>query len=154
MSNKRYGKIAVGGTFDKFHIGHQRLLAKAFELSDEVLVGVTSDEFARSKGKIEPCNQRMSNLRSTLEKFHGHYSLSRLDDPFGPAIVNDDLEALVVSEETEPTARIINDIRKQKGMKPLDIIIISMVLAEDGKPVSSTRIRKGEIDIKGTILKE
>ena len=154
MSNKKYNKIAVGGTFDKFHIGHQRLLSKAFELSDEVLVGVTSDEFARSKGQIEPCNQRMSNLRDTLIKFTGHYSVSRLDDSCGPAIVEDDLEAIVVSEETEPTAHIINDIRKKKGMKPLDIITINMVLAEDGKPVSSTRIRKGEIDVKGTVLKE
>jgi len=151
---KKYNKIAVGGTFDKFHEGHQRLLKKAFELSDQVLIGVTSDEFARYKGKIDPCSQRMSNLKKTLKKYEGKYKVSRLDDSCGPAIQEEDIEALVVSEETEPTAHLINDIRKKKGMKPLEIITIGMVLAEDGKPISSTRIRKGEIDVTGAVLKD
>lgn len=151
---KRYNKIAVGGTFDKFHEGHQRLLSKAFELSDEVLIGVTSDEFASYKGTIEPCNKRMSNLKKTLKKFKGKYKVSRLDDSCGPAITEKDLEALVVSEETEPTAHIINNIRKKKEMRLLDIVTIRMVLAEDGKPISSTRIRKGEIDVTGHVLKD
>lgn len=154
MSDKKYKKIAVGGTFDRFHEGHLRLLSKAFQLSERVLIGVTSDEFARPKGKIEPCNERMSNLKRNLEKYVDKYLVSRLDDSCGPAIIEEDLEALVVSEETEPTALIINDIRKKKGMKPLDIITIRMVLAEDGKPISSTRIRKGEIDVKGTVLRD
>ncbi len=154
MSEKKYHKVAVGGTFDKFHEGHQSLLGKAFQISDEVLIGVTSDEFAQSKGKIEPCDIRMSNLKRTLDKFGSDYSLSRLDDSCGPAIIEDDIEALVVSEETAPMALKINEIRKKRGMKALDIITISMVLAEDGKPISSTRIRKGEIDVKGTVLKD
>ena len=154
MHDKKYQKIAVGGTFDRLHEGHQRLLGKAFELSDKVLIGVTSDEFARTKGKIEPCNQRMSNLKSKLEKYGDKYSVSRLDDSYGPAIAEEDIEALVVSEETEPTAQEINIIRKKRGMKPLDIITIGMVLAEDGKPISSTRIRKGEIDVTGHVIKD
>jgi pantetheine-phosphate adenylyltransferase len=117
-----------------------------------VLIGVTSDEFARSKGKIEPCNERMSNLKRKLENYGDKYSVSRLDDPYGPAIVDDDIQALVVSEETKPTALEINKIRKKKGMKSMDIITIGMVLAEDGKPISSTRIRKGEIDVSGVVL--
>lgn len=154
MRNKNYRKIAVGGTFDKFHEGHLKLLSKAFQLSELVLIGVTSDEFARFKGQIEPCHERMSNLVWELEKFTGNYIVSRLDDACGPTIVEEDIEALVVSEETEPTAHMINDIRKKKGMKPLDIITINMVLADDGEPISSTRIRKGEIDVTGTILRD
>jgi pantetheine-phosphate adenylyltransferase len=34
----------------------------------------------------------------------------------------------------------------------LDIIVIEWFLAADGVPISSTRIRKGEIDKKGNIL--
>lgn len=154
VEKKIYEKVAVGGTFDKFHQGHQRLLRKAFEISDKVLIGVTSDEFAQTKGTIEPCNTRMSNLRRTLEKYGDNYYLSRLDDQCGPAIIEEDIEALVVSVETEPTAHKINQIRKKRGLKLLDIITINMVLAEDGKPISSTRIRKGEIDVTGAVLKD
>lgn len=152
MGDKKYKKIAVGGTFDRFHEGHMKLLSKAFQISKLVLVGVTSDEFAQSKGQIEPCHERMSNLIWELEKFTGNYIVSRLDDSCGPTIDEEDIEALVVSEETETTALEINEIRKKRGMRPLDIITINMVLADDGKPISSTRIRKGEIDVTGTVL--
>lgn len=154
MSDKKYRKIAVGGTFDRFHEGHLKLLSKAFQLSELVLIGVTSDEFAQSKGPIEPCSERMSNLIWELEKFTGNYIVSRLDDACGQAIDEEDIEALVVSEETEPSAEMINEIREKRGMKPLDIITIDMVLADDGKPISSTRIREGEIDVAGTVLRD
>lgn len=153
MIHKKYKKVAVGGTFDKFHQGHRLLIKKAFQVGDQVLIGVTSDKFGGIKGEIEPCNVRMSNLNSLLEK-QSNYIISRLDDPYGVTIDDGTIDAIVVSPETEPTAFKINQIRGKKGMKPLDIITISMVLAEDGKPISSTRIRRGEIDKVGTIIKK
>jgi pantetheine-phosphate adenylyltransferase len=96
----------------------------------------------------------MSHLKKLLDKYDVKYYIARLDDPYGPTVYSDDIEALVVSEETEPTALKINEIRKNKGLRPMDIITIGMVLAEDGKPISSTRIRKGEIDVKGALLKD
>jgi pantetheine-phosphate adenylyltransferase len=154
MKEKRYRKVALGGTFDRFHEGHRKLIKKAFEIGQEVLIGVTSDEFAGSKGNVEPCNVRMSKLKSILNKFDGKYYIARLDEPYGPTVNADDIEAIVVSEETKPTALQINKERGRSGLKPLDIITIRMVLSEDGKPISSTRIRKGEIDVKGMLLKD
>ncbi len=133
MGDKRYRKVAVGGTFDKFHQGHRMLLEKAFQVAEQVLIGVTSDEFGGQKGEIEPCNIRMANLNALLEG-HSNYILARLEEHYGPTVEDESIEAIVVSPETEPTAREINKIRKEREMKPLDIIIIGMVLAEDGKP--------------------
>ena len=75
-----------------------------------------------------------------------------LNDPYGTTIYDTDFEAIVVSEETEPTAVEINNIRVSKGMKPLDIVVVSFVLAYDGNPISSTRIRRGEINQSGNII--
>ena len=154
MEHDHYKKVAVGGTFDKFHKGHRKLLDTAFELGSYVVIGVTSNEFGGLKGKIDPCNVRMSNLKGLLENKHPNYDIQQLNEPYGTTIDDEEIDAIVVSEETEPTAFKINRIRKERGMKPIDIITIHMVLAEDGKPISSTRIRKGEIDRAGTIIKE
>jgi pantetheine-phosphate adenylyltransferase len=153
MREKKYHKVAVGGTFDQFHQGHRILLEKAFQIGEKVIIGVTSDEFGGAKGEIEPCNIRMSNL-NTLIKGKSNYLLARLEEPYGPTVEDESIDALVVSQETEPIAQEINHIRREKGIKTLDIITINMVLAEDGKPISSTRIRKGEIDNKGTLIKD
>jgi len=151
MSTRKYRKVAVGGTFDKFHEGHRLLIETAFQIGDEILIGVTSDEFGGLKGEIEPCDVRMSNLNSLL-KNRSNYIIARLEEHYGPTVDEDSIDAIVVSSETEATAKKINQIRQEKGMKPLDIITISMVLAQDGKPISSTRIRRGEIDSRGKVI--
>jgi pantetheine-phosphate adenylyltransferase len=153
MKEKSYNKVAVGGTFDKFHYGHRRLIDIAFEIGRYVVIGVTSNEFGGVKGRIEPCNVRMSNLRKLLEKKQQNYDIQELNDSYGTTITDETIDAIVVSEETEPTAFEINKIRKQNGMEPLYIVTIGMVLADDGIPISSTRIRRGEIDKMGTIIR-
>ena len=151
MSNKRYSKVAVGGTFDKFHDGHKKLLSTAFEVGNRIEIGVTSDAFGGLKGEIDSCEERMNNLKLFF-KDKSNFRVVSLDDPFGTTIYEADFDAIVVSEETEPTAMKINEIRLSKGMNPLDIIVVSFVLAEDGNPISSTRIRRGEIDKNGLII--
>lgn len=152
MKNYKYKKVAVGGTFDKFHEGHKKLLETAFLIGESIEIGVTSNEFGGLKGDIDSCKKRMSNLNRFF-KDKDNFSVTPLNDPYGTTIFDEEFDAIVVSEETEPTANEINEIRVSKGMKPLDIIVISYVLAYDGNPISSTRIRKGEINKQGNILK-
>jgi pantetheine-phosphate adenylyltransferase len=149
----KYEIVAVGGTFDHFHKGHEKLLNKAFEIGNYIMVGVTSNEFGGQKGNIEPCSKRMSELEEFLQKFNSRYTVKRLEEPYGPTVHDPQIDAIVVSRETEPVADKINEIRQEKGIKPLKIFVIGWVLAEDGKPISSTRIRKGEIDRNGKVLK-
>jgi pantetheine-phosphate adenylyltransferase len=149
--NKRYKKVAVGGTFDKFHDGHKKLLSTAFELGDQIEIGVTSDAFGGLKGDIDSCKERMGNLKLFFDD-KSNFNVVPLEDPFGTTIFEEDFDAIVVSQETEPNAEKINDIRLSKGMNALDIVVVSFVLAEDGNPISSTRIRRGEINKNGLIL--
>ena len=48
----KFSLIAMGGTFDIIHRGHLTLLTKAFEISDKVIIGLTSDEFVQKKQKL------------------------------------------------------------------------------------------------------
>ena len=104
MSGTRYSRVATGGTFDQLHAGHKRLLEKSFELGAEVVIGLTSDEFARRQGKApgRPYGQREEELVAYIkERFPGRrYQIAKLDDFFGPGIASKDVEALVASPET------------------------------------------------------
>ena len=151
MNSKKYLKVAVGGTFDKFHDGHKKLLSTAFQIGDRVEIGVTSDTFGGLKGDIDSCEERMKNLKYFFSD-KSNFTIVPLEDPYGTTIYDGDFEAIVVSEETEPTAVEINDIRISKGMRPLDIVVVSFVLAYDGTPISSTRIRRGEINQNGNVI--
>lgn len=127
------------------------MLSTAFEIGDEIEIGVTSDAFGGLKGDIDSCKERMSNLKSFFAE-RSNFIVIPLEDPYGTTIYDADFDAIVVSEETEPTAVEINKIRISKGMKPLDIVVVSFVLAYDGNPISSTRIRSGEINQKGNFI--
>ena len=151
MNSGKYNKVAVGGTFDKFHDGHKKLLSTAFEIAESLEIGVTSDKFGGLKGDIDSCEERMNNLKLFF-KDKSNFIIVPLEDPYGTTIYDGSFDAIVVSEETEPTAVEINEIRASKGMKPLDIVVVSFVLAYDGIPISSTRIRRGEINKNGKFI--
>jgi len=150
----RYRKVAVGGTFDHFHRGHQVLLSKAFEIGERVLIGISGEKLAGRKGAVQPLEVRMSNVRDFLKArgWEERALITVIEDPVGPAADDRELEAIVVSPETEKTAREINRLREWKGLRALDVVVIPWVLAEDGRPISSERIRRGEINIEGKVL--
>ena len=147
--------MATGGTFDEIHVGHIALLAKAFEVSDHVIIGVTSDQFVRHKKLRQPFEERAASLRKTIEQEFGNasYEIAKLDSDFGPAVTTGDVGALVASAETASKGSRLNDIRVKSGLEPIEVIAVGLVKAEDGSPVSSTRIRAGEIDWRGRLLK-
>jgi len=149
----KYKTVATGGTFDHLHRGHMALLSRSFEVGEAVVIGVTSDAFARKEGKNpdQSYTERVRALEAFIRKaFPGRrYIIAKLDDYFGPGIASPDVQAIVVSRETAKRVGIANALRKKKGYPPLETDVVDFVLAEDSKPISSTRIRKGEIDTEG-----
>lgn len=79
-------KVITYGTFDLIHYGHIRLLERAKKLGDYLIVGVTSDDFDKARGKInvqQSITQRVEALLATgipdkiiLEEYEGQ----KIDD--------------------------------------------------------------------------
>ncbi len=148
-------KVCLGGTFDPIHDGHKALLRVAFEAGEAVLIGLTSDAMARAKrGGVASYAERRRNLEALLRAHDWKgFSIEEIDDRFGPAAHRDDLDAIVVSEETEGTATDLNKEREGRGLQRLQVIRVPLLPAEDGLPMSSTRVRDGEIDATGRVLR-
>ena len=152
---KSFDLVAMGGTFDIIHSGHMALLDKAFSISTKVIIGVTSDQLAVKKGK-NPENdysKRISLLKSTIEEnFPGSiYQISRLENEFGPAVLDESVKALIVSEETSDKGTLLNKLRAERNLPPVKIVVVPIVLAKDGKAISTTRIKNSEIDSHGNL---
>jgi pantetheine-phosphate adenylyltransferase len=152
--------VAVGGTFDELHKGHRALLLKAFEVGEKVLVGLSSDEFAKNLGReknhaIACYDKRLAELKEFLKRhnFLERAEIIPLHDAYGVTLSQEGLDALVVSRETEYMAQEINKKREKKSLAPLNIVVIELVPAENYVPISTTRIRRGEIDREGHLLK-
>ncbi len=151
-----FSLIATGGTFDIIHRGHLTLLSTAFSISDKVIIGLTSDELAKKKGKL-PINQyekRLENLTTVISKEfpNATFQINKLDNDFGPAVLEKEVEALIVSDETSNQGPILNQLRAEKKLPPVKIITVPMFLAKDGTRISTTRIKNSEIDTEGNLL--
>ncbi len=144
----------IGGTFDHFHIGHKAMLEKVFSIAEKVSIGITTPEMYQNKAllsQIEPFDVRQVGLKNFLEKNNW---LSRtviipISSKYGSTLTDPTIEAIVVSPETEKVAQEIQSERVQKGLSNIEIITVPFVMSDDGKLVSSERIRKGEIDRNG-----
>jgi pantetheine-phosphate adenylyltransferase len=152
----KFKLVALGGTFDILHSGHLELLRNGFSISSKVIIGLTSDELARKRGKklIHNYTQRYKTLHDAIKKHfpNGNYDISKLENDFGPAVLEKDVEALVVSEETFFQGDDLNKLRKQRNAPPVKVIVVPMVLAKDGKKISTSRIKNSEIDVDGNIV--
>ena len=118
----KFSLIAMGGTFDIIHQGHITLLSTGFEISDKVIIGLTSDE------------------------------IIQLNNDFGPAVLEKEVQALVVSDETSDQGNVLNKLRSERNLSPVEIITVPMFLAKDGVRISTTRIKNSEIDSDGNLL--
>ncbi|MFO7991188.1 MAG: pantetheine-phosphate adenylyltransferase [Thermoplasmata archaeon] len=145
-------KVILGGTFERLHLGHHEMIRTAFEHGD-VTIGLVSDEMLEEwKPHIDKgYEQRKKQLEDLLMSYE-NWAIKEIDDTYGFA-VDGDYDVLVVSYETKKRGEEINELREEKSMPPLELVVVDPVLADDLMPISSTRIREGEIDSLGNRLK-
>ncbi|EHY52100.1 hypothetical protein HRR83_003334 [Exophiala dermatitidis] len=92
---------------------------------------------------------------------------TQISDPYGPTITDENISALVISGETRAGGKAVNDKRKEKGWKELEIFEVDVLdasLAMDGhegdgqkqkkesfeSKISSTNIRKRLLEMSAT----
>lgn len=153
-----YSHIFVGGTFDRIHNGHEAILHQAFAAGDAVTIGLTSDafieKFKQSPSAVSPFEKRKKDLAAWLisQSYQNRGVIVPIDDPYEPAASMDDLDAIIVTRDNRIRGEEINKSRVQKGLRELTLIEVPMVAAADTQPISSTRIRTGEIDQAGRLV--
>lgn len=138
MERRRQNKIEL-------HSGHRYFLSMAKYYSKEALIGISSDNFVREKKddwqKIHKFKERTQSVEDFLRKIKLKHRIFELNDIFGSAVFNKDIEAILLTEETLENGIKVNKERKRRDLKELDYIVIPYFLNGDGKKISSRDFR-------------
>lgn len=128
-------KVITYGTYDLLHYGHIRLLERAKALGDYLIVGVTADDFDKTRGKInvqQSLMERIEAVRATgiadeiiIEEYEGQ----KIDD-----IRRYDVDIFTVGSDWEGKFDYLNEYCK-------------VVYLERTEGVSSSEIRATKRDI-------
>lgn len=146
--------VAVGGTFDHLHDGHQILLTvAAFLAKTTLIIGVTGHELLKNKKYVEymeSYDKRVQNVRVLLNAVKPSLipEIYEINDVCGPTAKIENIDALVVSLESLKGADFVNDTRHGLGWPKLDVYTIGVLGSSDPETfknkLSSTDYRKME----------
>lgn len=129
-------KVITYGTYDLLHYGHVRLLERAKALGDYLIVGVTSDDFDISRGKInvqQSLMERIEAVRATgladeivIEQYEGQ----KIDD-----IIKYGVDIFTVGSDWVGTFDYLNEY-------------CQVVYLDRTQGVSSTQLRSKEAEMR------
>tara|TARA_Y100001978_G_C23703415_1_gene442955 strand:+ start:15092 stop:16174 length:1083 start_codon:yes stop_codon:yes gene_type:complete len=166
MMKKSFKRGLLGGTFDRFHKGHEKLIHHALEKCYFLEIWITSDNIASLKSKnvqsfeerklflekwILNNNKYLQSTRKSDINLQNRILLQRLEDNVGPAEWRTDCDAIICTVETKSACEKINMNRKKSDLIPLNIISVNHFLTEDDKILSSSLIRKGIYNREGKL---
>lgn len=152
MRNKQV--VALGGTFDHFHAGHEHFLSFAAGLGKKLLIGVTDENLVKHKAfskSIESLNKRKRSVEQFCRKNSIEAEIITLYDVFGSTLDRNDIRYLAVTQETVKGAEKINEVRQASGKSLIPIRITDWLRDENDEILSSTRIRAGLVNRNGVV---
>lgn len=149
----------MGGTFDHMHDGHKLLLTIAgFLAKEKLVVGITGSELLVNKKYAEVMESYMTR-RSNVEEFLSYLfppleiESRMLHDVAGPTGTIEDIDALVVSQESRKGGISVNKLRAEKGWHQLVIYEVEVLGCRTGSEkdnwkdkLSSTELRRLEFE--------
>lgn len=150
----KFHRSLVGGTFDRFHRGHQKLVTTAFEQSEKVIIGIATDELFKNKSfanLIEDYQTREQSVSHFLsqQSLENRFEIVPIHDFYGTSLTDRNLDAIFITESNKENVAKMNEEREKLGFTMLQIITVPYVFGNDNLVISSERIRKGEIDREG-----
>lgn len=150
--SKKYQVVGLGGTFDHFHQGHAWFLEQAAQLSELLIIGITTDELLDQKAfidTIENYETREAAVAAFLRQRDIEFELVPLADVAGPAFSDKRIEAVVLTDETASGGEQINKLRLAAGFKALPLERVAMQKGENTDFISSKYIREGSHNRRG-----
>lgn len=156
-----YSDVVVGGTFDRLHSAHKTLLNISCLLANKrFLIGVCDQDLLKKKvlkELIEPYTLRVQHLTEFLRDIKPslQYEIVPLSDPFGPSVVDSQLQCIIVSEETRKGGESVNKKRIENGLPGLVLYEIQLLkdahhTETEEEKISSSSLRSR---LLGTVLR-
>ena len=137
---------AVGGTFDHIHDGHKILLSISIFLTKvKLIIGLTAEKLLvnkKFKDQLESFEVRKNNVLKFVNYVDKAlvFDILPINDVCGPTGYEPNIQALIVSKETEAGGQTINKVRKEKALRELDVFVVDILGGNE--KLSSTTLRQ------------
>lgn len=138
-------KVITYGTFDLFHYGHMNILKRAKEYGDYLIVGVTSEDYDRSRGKlnvIQSLEERLSIIQQLPfvdEVIVEHHKDQKISD-----MKQYEIDFFVIGDDWKGKFDYLNDYTKVIYL-PRTTGISSTLTREELEPIRIGIIGTGRI---------
>jgi pantetheine-phosphate adenylyltransferase len=153
----KFNSVVCGGTFDLLHAGHKSFILDVLSYSKKITLGITSDVYIKSFKNylgVVSFEIRKNAVEDFLKSINAKekVKITEINSAYEPYLeTSTDYQAIIVTGQTKEAAIEINKKRKQNGISELEVVLSPMKKSDDGKIISSTRIRNGEINREGRL---